>query len=238
MTVTNWSLCKQYGYIPEYILINSINNKVIKISFHVYVNNQNYKTNIHLILNSTRSLKMKYQRVHIDKNKIIEHPNLIRFLAGLLQPNMKLPYILTKTQNESKRAETTRNDPLKICKTTRNIKIGEICNFLVALLFQTSSPNDQIWVFFGQEISTVQSFNEILHVPYFKWTDFKSEIGFQKVWVQIPKFWHFGSKIINFLILTKFCMYPIPKMLISNLTLVFENFEHKCPNLCILVQQV
>ena len=93
-------MCKQYGYIPEYILINSVNNKVIKISFHVYVNNQNYNTNIYLILNSTRSLKMKYQRVHIDKNKIIEHPNLIRFLAVLLQPNIKLPFVLTKTQNE------------------------------------------------------------------------------------------------------------------------------------------
>ena len=39
----------------------------------------------------------------------------------------------------------------------------------------------------------------------------------------MPKFGHFGPKSINFLILTKFCLYPILKVLISNLTLLFEN---------------
>ena len=47
----------------------------------------------------------------------------------------------------------------------------------------------------------------------------------------MPKFGHFGSKSINFLILTKFCMYPISKVLTSNPTFVFKNFEHKSPNL-------
>ena len=35
---------------------------------------------------------------------------------------------------------------------------------------------------------------------------------------------------INFLILTKFHIKPFSKVLISNLILVFENFEPKCPN--------
>ena len=53
----------------------------------------------------------------------------------------------------------------------------------------------------------------------------------------MPKLGHFGQKSINFLILTKFCMYPILKVLISNLTFVFENVELKSPNLGILSQK-
>ena len=56
-------------------LKRSIDNEFIKISTHVYVKNQNYNTKIYSILNSAKSLKMKYQHIHIDKNKIIEHPN-------------------------------------------------------------------------------------------------------------------------------------------------------------------
>ena len=56
-------------------LKRSTDYEFIKISTHVYVNNQNYNTKMYSILNSTRSLKMKYQRVHINKNKILEHPN-------------------------------------------------------------------------------------------------------------------------------------------------------------------
>ena len=52
-------------------LKRSINNDFIKISTHVYVNNQNYNTEMYSILYSTRSLEMKYQLVHI----VIEHPN-------------------------------------------------------------------------------------------------------------------------------------------------------------------
>ena len=44
----------------------------------------------------------------------------------------------------------------------------------------------------------------------------------------------FGAKRINFLILTKFCLHPISKVLISDLTFVFENFELKFPDLSIL----
>ena len=55
---------------------------------------------------------------------------------------------------------------------------------------------------------------------------------------QMPKFWYFGSISINFLILTKFCMYPISNVLTSNLTLVFENFGPKSPNLGIFGQKI
>ena len=56
--------------------------------------------------------------------------------------------------------------------------------------------------------------------------------------VQVSKFGRFGSKSINFLILTKFCVYSISKILISNLTFVFERFQPKFPNLGIMGQKV
>ena len=49
---------------------------------------------------------------------------------------------------------------------------------------------------------------------------------------------HFGPASFNFLILTKFLMYPILNVLISNLSFTFENFESKCPSLGILGQKV
>ena len=101
---------------------------------------------------------------------------------------------------------------MKRPETTQCYKNGEIWNFLLASIFQTSSPNAQIWVF-----SAKQSFNKILPVPYFE-------------------FGHFVSKSINFLILAKFRMYPTSNVLISNLTFVFENVEPKSPNKGILGQ--
>ena len=64
------------------------------------------------------------------------------------------------------------------------------------------------------------------------------QLLFFTLWAHMPKFGYFGSISINFLILTKFCMYPISKVLISNLTLVFENFGLKCPNLGIFGQKL
>ena len=70
--------------------------------------------------------------------------------------------VLTKTQNEPKQDETSRNDPKlpkttsKNCKTTQNVKTGEIWNFLIAFVFQVLSPNAQIWVFW---IKKFQLFN-------------------------------------------------------------------------------
>ena len=52
-----------------------------------------------------------------------------------------------RNQNEPKRAEISRNDPRKIAKqpkTTKNFKIEEIWNFLLAFVFQISSPNAQV----------------------------------------------------------------------------------------------
>ena len=45
-----------------------------QISTHVYVNNQTQNTKAYSI-NSTRSLKTRWHRVHTDKNKNKEHPN-------------------------------------------------------------------------------------------------------------------------------------------------------------------
>ena len=53
--------------------------------------------------------------------------------------------------------------------------------------------------------------NEILPVPYFKGADFKCGICFKKFAAQIPKCGQYGTKCINFLILTKFCLHPILK---------------------------
>ena len=47
-----------------------------------------------------------------------------------------------------------------------------------------------------------------------------------------------GPKSINFLILAKFHMYPISNVLISNLTLIFKNFDPKFSNIGILGQKV
>ena len=85
---------------------------------------------------------------------------------------------------------------------------------------------------------SLSNLNKISPVSYFKCPDFRSNFGFWKLWAQIPKYGHFGPKSINCLILTKFHMYPISNVLISNLTLVFENFELKSLNLSILGQEV
>ena len=55
---------------------------------------------------------------------------------------------------------------------------------------------------------------------YFQDLDFKSEIAFWKFLAQIPKFRHFGPKSIDSLILSKFRMYPVSNVLISDLTLL------------------
>ena len=55
---------------------------------------------------------------------------------------------------------------------------------------------------------------------------------------QMTKFGYFGSISINFLIITKFWLYPFSKVLISNLTLISENFKPKRLDLGILSQKV
>ena len=67
--------------------------------------------------------------------------------------------------------------------------------------------------------------HKISHVSYFECTDFKFFICFGKFRAQIHQFGHFGTNSIKFLILKKFCLYPGSEVLISNLTIVFEDFE-------------
>ena len=74
-------------------------------------------------------------------------------------------------------------------------------------------------------------------MSYFEGVGFRSDFRFGKLWAKIGKFWYFGPKSIDFLILTKFCKYPISKVLILNLTLVFKNTELPSPNLGILDQK-
>ena len=50
--------------------------------------------------------------------------------------------------------------------------------------------------------------------PYYEGADFKSDIRFQKFWAKTSKFRLFGTKDFNFLILMKFCLYPVSKVLI------------------------
>ena len=56
---------------------------------------------------------------------------------------------------------------------------------------------------------------KISHVPCLEVDDFKSCTCFPKFWAHMPNFGHFVLKITNFLILTKFRMYPILKVMIS-----------------------
>ena len=109
----------------------------------------------------------------------------------------------TKTQNESKRAETSRNSN---------------SNFSTSFHFSNFEPKCRNLGILGKEVSIFQPFNEILPAPYFENADFKSGIGFQKFWAKIPKYGHYGSKNTNFLTLARFCLYDISEVLVSNLT--------------------
>ena len=75
----------------------------------------------------------------------------------------------------------------------------------------------------GQKVLTF-NLNKISHVPYFKGAESKFDIDFWKIWTEIPNFGHFSPESINFLILTKFCLYSILRVWVSNLTFFFEIF--------------
>ena len=66
----------------------------------------------------------------------------------------------------------------------------------------------------------------------------KSVISYWLLFFQTSKFGYFGSISINFLIITKYYRQRISKVLVSNVTLVFEIFESRHPNLGILGQKV
>ena len=61
------------------------------------------------------------------------------------------------SRNQQKQDEISRNQPKRHQKNvkrpiaTQNFKIWEIQNFLIALVFQTSSPNAHIWVFWAMK---------------------------------------------------------------------------------------
>ena len=139
--------------------------------------------------------------------------------------------VLTETQNEPKRAETSRNEQkrpkeiMKQPKTTQNFKIGKIWSFLLVFAFQISSPNAQIWPFCSKSINSL-ILTKFRMYPSSKsseltlvFENFESES--QNLDILDQK-----EKRSNFLILTKFCLYPISKVLISSLTFIFENFHN------------
>ena len=125
------------------------------------------------------------------------HNSCVIFSFYLLKfgTSQNQPKPVETSRNGSKRAKTTSPKNSKQPKTTQNFKSGEIWNFLLAFVFQISSPNGQIWVF----------------------------------WIK-------KYQLSN--LLTIFFLYPILKMLISNLTIFFKKFEPKCPNFEILGQKV
>ena len=103
----------------------------------------------------------------------------------------------------------------------------------LTLVFKNLPKSSQIWAFWAKKCQ-LSNLKKILSVPYFEGADFKSDFHFQKFQAQIPKSGHFGPKSISFLILKKFCLNLIWKMV----TFVFENFEPKSPNFGVLGQTV
>ena len=98
----------------------------------------------------------------------------------------------------------------------KNFKIGEIWNFLLAFVFHTLSPNVQIWVSWGK----MCQISDLLTTFCCTLCTVLSNLTLLFK-IQMSKFWHFGSKSINLLILAKFWLYPILKVLISNLRFAF-----------------
>ena len=162
--------------------------------------------------------------------------------------------VRTKNLNEPKRPETSQNDPKlanttkKNCETTRNNpKFQNSDNFQLAFVFQSSSQSVQIWAFWVKSINfliltkfCLYSISKILISNLtFVFESFQSKfpnLGIMGQKVLIFKYWQ-NLAYAKSLILTKFCLYPVLKVLISSLKIVFEKFLPKFPNLSILDQQ-
>ena len=140
-----------------------------------------------------------------------------------------LYHALTETGNKPKRPKTSQND----VKWPKILKLGksQILYWFSFIKLQGQMPKFKP---FGPKSITFLIFKDNPACTLFRrcWS------CFPKFWAQRPKFGHFGLKLINVLILTKFPLYPISQVLISNLTFVFQNFEPKCPNVGLLVQKV
>ena len=76
----------------------------------------------------------------------IHFPHVLGTILQYLTKTRNEPKQAENSQHQSKRLETNWNEP-KNSKTTRNdpnFKIGKIWNFLLTIVFQTSSPSAQI----------------------------------------------------------------------------------------------
>ena len=84
-------------------------------------------------------------------------------------------------------------------------------NLEFSAAFHSSSFNPQMPKFKCFGPNSLNILSQTLHVPYFE-----CPICFWKFWTQILKFGYFRPKSMNFLILTKFPIYSISQVLISN----------------------
>ena len=89
------------------------------------------------------------------------------------------------SRSQSKQAEISRNDrkKKKKCETTQNdanFKNWGNLEFSTSFGFSNFEPKCPNLGILGKEVSTFESFNKILPVPYFEGADFKSDICFQK----------------------------------------------------------
>ena len=114
------------------------------------------------------------------------------------------------SQNQPKPAKTTQNQPKQPYKiaqqpeTRQHFKIEDIWKFLLAFLFQALSPNLGFWAK-KYQLSDLQR-NFCLH-PIWKFMISNLALFFKNF---EPKcHGHFEPKSIKFLILTKFCLYPV-----------------------------
>ena len=121
--------------------------------------------------------------------------------------------VLTKIRSESERPETSQNEP-KQAETTQNQPTHPTS--LKKCKMIPNNPNFNI----GKNLNFCSSFH------------------FSNFEPKCPKFGILGQKIIYFLILIKFCQYPLLKLPTSNLKFIFENFEPKYSNLGVLGQKV
>ena len=118
---------------------------------------------------------------------------------------LRLLPMLTKTQNDPKSAKTNRNKPKRPKKNCKTIESKTYC------------PNAQIWVFWAKKYQLSILSRKFRMFPVSN-VLISSLTLVLKIFRANPWIWTFFVKSINFLILTKFCLYPISKALISNLT--------------------
>ena len=128
--------------------------------------------------------------------------------------------VLTKTWIELKRPKTSQNDPKFYLYSISKKLISNL-----TLFFENFEPKRPFMGILFKKYK-LSNLNEILPVIYFEGADFKSNIGFQKPWAQMPKIEHLSqgtnlNSLLNSPILAKFSLYATSNVLISNLTFAF-----------------